>query len=145
MFAVRNPATGAVLREVRNMGVAEVERAVGRAAAAGQDWARRTATQRADVAWRMYELLKEPARREQAASLITAEAGKPLSEAYAVSGEFRGGGGGGVVCGGVCGGEGGEGVEGWWVDGVCAVGGRWITRRGISVRLRSWGDTTTAT
>jgi succinate-semialdehyde dehydrogenase/glutarate-semialdehyde dehydrogenase len=78
MLRVRNPATGAVLREVANMGAADAEAAVGRAAAAMASWRARTATERADVVWRVHELLQK--QRREIAELVTAESGKPLAE-----------------------------------------------------------------
>lgn len=76
---VRNPATGAAIATVRDYGVADVEAGIGAASAAFQDWAGRTAKERAAVLMRWHGLVM--AHQEQLAQLITAECGKPLAEA----------------------------------------------------------------
>lgn len=77
--AVLNPATGATLATVPNMGAAETRRAIEAARAAFPAWAARTAKERAQVLRRWYELLL--ANQEDLAVLMTAEQGKPLAEA----------------------------------------------------------------
>lgn len=77
--AVRNPANGALLGTVPAMGVAETRRAIDAAAQALPDWRRRPAHERGAVLRRWFELVNE--HREDLARLMTAEQGKPLSEA----------------------------------------------------------------
>ena len=76
---VRNPATGALLGTVPDMGALETRRAVAAAHAALPAWSRTTARQRAQVLRRMYELMLE--HQDDLAALMTAEQGKPLAEA----------------------------------------------------------------
>jgi succinate-semialdehyde dehydrogenase / glutarate-semialdehyde dehydrogenase len=76
--AVVNPATRETLGTVPDMGAAEARRAVEAAAQAFPDWAARTASQRAAVLRRWYELMM--ANQEDLATLMTAEQGKPLAE-----------------------------------------------------------------
>ncbi|AOY57042.1 MULTISPECIES: NAD-dependent succinate-semialdehyde dehydrogenase [Desulfococcus] len=87
-FPVTNPADGAVLAEVPDMGTEEVRAAVGAAQAAWSGWRGRTAGDRAAVLRRWYDLIM--ANQEDLAALMTAEQGKPLGEsrgeiAYAAS------------------------------------------------------------
>ena len=87
-LSVTNPATGAVLGTVPNMGVAETRRAIAAAAAAFPAWAAKTAKERANLLRRWHDLMLE--NREDLATLMTAEQGKPLAEstgeiAYAAS------------------------------------------------------------
>lgn len=76
---VTNPATGALLGSVPNMGAAETRRAIAAAAAAMPTWAAKTAKERATVLRRWHDLMM--ANQEDLAVLMTAEQGKPLSEA----------------------------------------------------------------
>ncbi len=76
---VTNPATGALLGTVPNMGVAETRRAIAAGAAAMPAWAARTAKERATVLRRWHDLMM--ANQEDLAILMTAEQGKPLAEA----------------------------------------------------------------
>ncbi len=78
-FAVTDPATGATLAMVADMGVAETRRAVDAAARALPAWRARTAKERAAVLRRWYELVM--AHADDLAALMTAEQGKPLAEA----------------------------------------------------------------
>ncbi len=75
---VSNPATGEVLGTVPDMGVNETRRAIAAAAAAFPAWAARTAKERANILRRWYELML--ANKEDLATLMTAEQGKPLAE-----------------------------------------------------------------
>src|SRR5690606_15641142 len=75
---VTNPATGAVLGTVPDMGPAETRAAIEAAHAAFPEWAARTAQERAQVLRRMHALMLE--HREDLARLMTAEQGKPLAE-----------------------------------------------------------------
>jgi len=76
---VVNPATGARLGTVPDMGVAETRRAIEAAARAFPAWAALTAKERAAILRRWYELLM--AHQEDLATIMTAEQGKPLAEA----------------------------------------------------------------
>lgn len=76
---VKDPATGALLARVPEMGRAETERAVAAAERAFEPWKRRTAEDRARILRRWYELMV--AHTEDLALLMTAEQGKPLAEA----------------------------------------------------------------
>src|SRR5690606_3770007 len=75
---VTNPATGAVLGTVPDMGPTETRAAIEAAHAALPEWAARTAQERARVLRRMHALMLE--RQEDLARLMTAEQGKPLAE-----------------------------------------------------------------
>ncbi len=76
---VTNPATGELLGTIPHLGAAETRRAIAAAAAAMPAWAARTAKDRAGVLRKWYELML--AHQEDLAVLMTAEQGKPLSEA----------------------------------------------------------------
>ena len=76
---VTNPATGAVIGTVPQLGVAETRRAIEAAAAALPAWAARTAKDRAGILRRFSDLLL--ANVDDLAMLMTAEQGKPLAEA----------------------------------------------------------------
>lgn len=76
---VVNPATGGVLGSVPRMGAADTEQAVTAAATAFPAWKRLTAHDRGRRLARWCELVR--AASDDLATLITAEGGKPLSEA----------------------------------------------------------------
>ncbi len=76
--AVRNPATGAELGTVPDMGAAETRRAIEAASAALPAWAGKTAKDRARILRRLHDLMME--HQEDLARLMTAEQGKPLAE-----------------------------------------------------------------
>ncbi|MGB8249157.1 MAG: NAD-dependent succinate-semialdehyde dehydrogenase, partial [Azonexus sp.] len=78
-FAVRDPATGSLLAEVPDCGAPETRRAIAAAAAARPAWQALPAKQRAQVLQRWFVLIN--ANADDLAQLITAEGGKPLSEA----------------------------------------------------------------
>jgi len=78
-FAVTNPATGATLALVPDMGAAETLRAVDAASDAFASWKRVPAQQRAEILRRWFALIKEHA--DELARLVTLEQGKPLREA----------------------------------------------------------------
>jgi len=85
---VHNPATGAALGVIPNLGVVETRRAIDAAAAALPAWAARTAKERAVLLRRWFDLIV--AAQDDLAVLMTAEQGKPLAEskgeiAYAAS------------------------------------------------------------
>ncbi len=76
---VSNPANGALLGRVPEMGEAETGQAVAAAAAAFKDWRARTAAERGATLYRWYQLMLE--HQEDLARLMTLEQGKPLPEA----------------------------------------------------------------
>ncbi|CAN2533241.1 Glutarate-semialdehyde+dehydrogenase [Methylocapsa aurea] len=78
-FAVRDPATGAVLAEVPDMGAAETRRAIEAAERALPAWRGKLAKERAQILRRLHDLLL--ADQERLAQIITAEQGKPIAEA----------------------------------------------------------------
>lgn len=77
--AVTNPASGAVLGSVPDMGAAETRAAIEAAAGAIDAWSRRTAKERAAILRRLYQLMLE--NQDDLATIMTAEQGKPLAEA----------------------------------------------------------------
>jgi succinate-semialdehyde dehydrogenase/glutarate-semialdehyde dehydrogenase len=85
---VTNPATGALIGTVPEMGAAETRRAIEAANKAWPAWRAKTAKERAAILRKWFELMM--ANQEDLAVLMTAEQGKPLTEsrgeiAYAAS------------------------------------------------------------
>ena len=78
-MAVLNPANGSVIAEVANCGSEETTRAINAANEAWPAWRTLTAKQRAQILRRWFELILM--NTEDLAQLITAEGGKPLTEA----------------------------------------------------------------
>ena len=78
-FAVKNPATGAVLATVPLMGAAETARAIAAADAALPAWRAKTAKERATLLMRWNDLMLDAA--DDLALLLTLEQGKSLAEA----------------------------------------------------------------
>ncbi len=78
-FAVEDPATGQTLAEVACTGPAEAEAAIAAAARAWPSWRALTAKQRSALLQRWFALVN--ARADELARIITAEQGKPLTEA----------------------------------------------------------------
>jgi len=78
-FDVTNPASGRVVGSVPDADVPDVTRAIDAAHNALGDWRDRTARERARVMRHASDLILE--RREDIASTMTAEQGKPLAEA----------------------------------------------------------------
>jgi succinate-semialdehyde dehydrogenase/glutarate-semialdehyde dehydrogenase len=76
---VTNPATGAEIGTIPNMGAAETRRAIEASARAMPAWAAKTAKERAVILRRWFELIM--ANQEDLAIIMTAEQGKPLAEA----------------------------------------------------------------
>ncbi|WP_010322115.1 NAD-dependent succinate-semialdehyde dehydrogenase [Marinobacterium stanieri] len=76
---ILNPATGEVVGAVPNMGQEETRRAIEAAAAAQKIWRAKTAAERSGVLRRWYELILQ--NSQELAGIITAEQGKPMSEA----------------------------------------------------------------
>jgi len=81
-FTTTNPATGAVLAQVKVDGPAEVDAAVSRAAAAQPAWATMTGAERGRILRRAVDLLR--ARNDELARLETLDTGKPIQETIAV-------------------------------------------------------------
>lgn len=79
LLDVTDPATGAVIAQVPNMGAAETGDAIRAADRAWGPWRALTAGERSDILRRWRELLL--AHQEELACLMTAEQGKPLAEA----------------------------------------------------------------
>jgi len=78
---VTDPATGASLGRLPDCTAAETREAIAAAAQAMTGWAARTHADRADILMRWYQLIHDHA--EDLAQILTAEQGKPLSEARA--------------------------------------------------------------
>ena len=78
-FPVFDPATGATLAEVPDMGAAETRRAVDAAAAAQPGWRKKAAKERAQVMRRWFDEVM--ANEGDLAAILTSEQGKPLAEA----------------------------------------------------------------
>ncbi len=78
-IAVNNPATDGVLGTVPKMGSAETRRAIDAASAAYPAWRAKTGKERAAILRRWFELMME--NQDDLGVLMTAEQGKPLSEA----------------------------------------------------------------
>ena len=81
-FTTINPATGAVLAEIRIDGPAEVDAAVARAREGQRAWAAMTGTERGRVLKRAADLLR--ARNDELAILETRDTGKPIQETRVV-------------------------------------------------------------
>ncbi len=78
-FCVYNPADGTFLGEVADCGASETTQAIDAAHKAFPAWAKRTAGDRSRILRRWFELIVQNA--DALAALLTAEQGKPLSEA----------------------------------------------------------------
>ncbi|MCM2340802.1 NAD-dependent succinate-semialdehyde dehydrogenase [Rhodoferax sp.] len=78
-FAVTDPATGAHLADVANLGPAEAEAAITAANAAWPAWRSKTAKERSIILRKWYDLLM--ANQDDLGRIMTAEQGKPLPEA----------------------------------------------------------------
>ncbi|MFT5631920.1 MAG: succinate-semialdehyde dehydrogenase/glutarate-semialdehyde dehydrogenase [Gammaproteobacteria bacterium] len=78
-IAVTNPATGKVIGNVPNLGAAETLEAIDAAQIAQKAWAARTAKDRSNVLRRWFDLMI--ANQADLARILTAEQGKPLTEA----------------------------------------------------------------
>ena len=76
---VNNPATGEILDTVPMMGANETRRAIEAAKNAFVDWGRRPAKERSILLRRWYDLIM--ANVEDLGALMTAEQGKPVTEA----------------------------------------------------------------
>jgi succinate-semialdehyde dehydrogenase/glutarate-semialdehyde dehydrogenase len=78
-FDVRNPADGAVIAAVADLGAADAEKAIAAAADALPAWSGLLAKERAALLRRWHDLLIS--RADGLARLVTSEGGKPLAEA----------------------------------------------------------------
>lgn len=78
-FAVRDPATGAIVREVADATADDAIRALDAAVTAQKSWAATAPRTRSDILRRAWELVRE--HREDLALLMTVEMGKPIAEA----------------------------------------------------------------
>ncbi|RZI82782.1 MAG: NAD-dependent succinate-semialdehyde dehydrogenase [Rubrivivax sp.] len=78
-FDVRDPATGALLVQVPNLGAAQTEAAIAAANRAWPAWKGLTAKARANILMKWFALLQ--ANADDLARIMTAEQGKPLAEA----------------------------------------------------------------
>jgi len=78
-FAVTDPATGAHLADVANLGPADAEQAIAAANAAWPAWRAKTAKERSIILRKWYDLLM--ANQDDLGRIMTAEEGKPLPEA----------------------------------------------------------------
>ncbi|MDD3936885.1 NAD-dependent succinate-semialdehyde dehydrogenase [Rhodoferax sp.] len=78
-FAVTDPATGAHLADVANLGPAEAQAAIDAANAAWPAWRSKTAKERSIILRKWYDLLM--ANQDDLGRIMTAEQGKPLPEA----------------------------------------------------------------
>ena len=78
-FDITDPATGAILANVANLGPAEAEQAIASANAAWPAWKGKTAKERSIILRKWYDLLM--ANQDDLGRIMTAEQGKPLPEA----------------------------------------------------------------
>jgi succinate-semialdehyde dehydrogenase/glutarate-semialdehyde dehydrogenase len=78
-FDITDPATGAVLANVANLGPAEAEQAIAVANAAWGPWKAKTAKERSIILRKWYDLLM--ANQDDLGRIMTAEQGKPFPEA----------------------------------------------------------------
>ena len=80
-FSVTDPATGAEVAAVPDLGAEDAARAIDAAASALPAWSAKTAKERATILRRWFDLVT--AETESLAQLMTTEQGKPLAEARA--------------------------------------------------------------
>jgi succinate-semialdehyde dehydrogenase / glutarate-semialdehyde dehydrogenase len=80
-FAVKDPATGAEVAMVPNLGAEDAKRAIDAAVRAFPAWSAKTAKERAAILKRWFDLVT--AETESLAKLMTTEQGKPLAESRA--------------------------------------------------------------
>ena len=78
-FAVTDPATGAHLADVANLGTADAQLAISAANAAWPAWRTKTAKERSIILRKWFDLLM--ANQDDLGRIMTAEQGKPLAEA----------------------------------------------------------------
>jgi len=80
-FESENPATGERLGEFHRATPADVERAVGAAEAAFEEWRSMSYVDRAEVLWEVYHELRD--RTDELGEIVTRECGKEISEGRA--------------------------------------------------------------
>ena len=78
-IAVDNPATGDIIGTVPRLGAIETRSAIDAAARAFPAWRKKTAKERAVVMRRWFDLMM--ANQDDLGAIVTAEQGKPLTEA----------------------------------------------------------------
>ncbi len=78
-FSISNPATGEVLAAVPDMGATETRRAIEAADRAWPAWRAKTAKERHAILLKWFNLMMQ--NQEDLAQILTAEQGKPLTEA----------------------------------------------------------------
>ena len=78
-FAVHDPATGAKLVDVANLGAQDAQAAIAAANAAWPAWRSKTAKERSSILRKWFDLLM--ANQDDLGRIMTAEQGKPLPEA----------------------------------------------------------------
>ncbi len=78
-FPVENPATGTLIRDVTDLDVTGVRRAIEAASDAKAAWAAKTGKQRGSILRQWHDLMIDNA--DDLARILTAEMGKPLAEA----------------------------------------------------------------
>jgi succinate-semialdehyde dehydrogenase/glutarate-semialdehyde dehydrogenase len=78
MIKVDNPANGAIVGSVPNMGAAETKRAIEQANAALPAWRAKTAKERATILRKWFDLMM--VNQEDLAMIMTAEQGRPRAE-----------------------------------------------------------------
>ena len=78
-FRVDDPATGAELAQVANLGAAHAEQAIAAANAAWPAWRAKTGKERANILRKWFDLIM--ANQDDLARIMTAEQGKPFPEA----------------------------------------------------------------
>ena len=79
VFAVDNPATGAHIAHVANLGAAQAQVAIDAASAAFPAWRARTAKERSIILRKWFDLIN--ANTDDLARIMTIEQGKPFAEA----------------------------------------------------------------
>jgi succinate-semialdehyde dehydrogenase / glutarate-semialdehyde dehydrogenase len=78
-FAITNPATGAVVAQVADMGAEETRRAIAAAERALPAWRKKTPKERSTILRKWFDLIL--ANADDLALMMTTEQGKPLAEA----------------------------------------------------------------
>lgn len=78
-FTVINPSTGEDIGTVPDMGVAETKKSINAAQIAQKAWAEKTGKDRSVILMRWFDLLMQ--NQQDLGAILTAEMGKPLSEA----------------------------------------------------------------
>jgi len=77
-FPINNPATGEIIAQVANLGVADAEKAIAAADQALPQWKSLTGKERAGIMRKWFDLILQ--NKDDLAILMTLEQGKPLAE-----------------------------------------------------------------